>query len=163
MRNCLQAFCFYYAVAELQYAHSDRSEPCTVCSPLLYRVTSCPSCNNFMLSLFLVFSVFVFVLKAYLPVCVCVCLIHPSETLSEILSHVSFLEEELSVKDNMLKATQGELLQCKKELTTKELNLQKTHTRIAQESERVKTHTTIATDIPAALTTPTNKMFSYQS
>lgn len=101
-----------------------------------------------MLSLLLVFSVFiVFVLKAYLPVCVSVCLAHPSETLSEIRSHVSSLEEELSVKDSMLKATQGELVQCKKELTAKELNLQKTHARIAQESERVQTHTTIATNV----------------
>lgn len=76
----------------------------------------------------------------YLPVCVSVCLVHPSETSSEIQRRVSSLEEDLSVKDSMLKTTQSELVQCKKELAAKELNLQKTLTRIAQESERVKTH-----------------------
>ncbi|XP_029021445.1 centromere protein F isoform X2 [Betta splendens] len=58
------------------------------------------------------------------------------KSLSEIRSHVSSLEEELSVKDTMLKATQGEMVQCKKELTAKELSLQKTQARITQESER---------------------------
>lgn len=115
--------------------------------------TGIASCD--LMSLFhfvLVFSVFiVFVLKVYLPLFVC--LVHPSETLSDIRSHVSSLEEELSVKDSMLKATQCELVQCKKELTAKELNLQKTNTCIAQESERVQTQTSITTDILAAITT----------
>lgn len=66
-----------------------------------------------------------------------VCLVHLSESLSEIRSRVSFLEEELSVKDTMLKATQGEMVQCKKELAAKEIILQKTQARIRQESERV--------------------------
>lgn len=63
------------------------------------------------------------------------------------------------MKDSMLKVTQGELVQCKKELAAKELNLQKTHTRIAQESERVKTHTTIATGVIGGITTTANKCF----
>lgn len=69
------------------------------------------------------------------------CFVPPPESLSESFkSQVSSLEEELSVKDNMLKATQTELMQCKKELSAKELNLQKAHTLITQEGERVNTH-----------------------
>lgn len=57
---------------------------------------------------------------------------------------VSALEEELSVKTGTLKSLQNEMVQRKKELSAKELSVQRArdelslaHTRIAQESERV--------------------------
>ncbi|XP_060904277.1 centromere protein F [Labrus mixtus] len=71
---------------------------------------------------------------------------HRAETdisLSEMRSHVSALEQELSVKAGTLKSIQNEMMQSKKELSAKELSIQKAcdelsmaHTRIAQESER---------------------------
>lgn len=63
-------------------------------------------------------------------------------------SRLSALEEELCAKAGMLKSIQNEMAQSKKELATKELSAQRArdelslaHTRMAQESERVKTHT----------------------
>ncbi|KAM7000008.1 uncharacterized protein LKV04_004982 [Tautogolabrus adspersus] len=64
-------------------------------------------------------------------------------SLSEMRSHVSALEQELSAKAGTLKSIQNEMMQSKKELSAKELSIQKArdevsmaHTRIAQESER---------------------------
>ncbi|XP_032383843.1 centromere protein F isoform X1 [Etheostoma spectabile] len=71
---------------------------------------------------------------------------HRTETdtsLSEVLSRVSALEEELGAKAGMLKSVQNEMVQSKKELTARELSLQKArdelslaHTGMAQERER---------------------------
>ncbi|XP_035017162.2 centromere protein F isoform X2 [Hippoglossus stenolepis] len=64
-------------------------------------------------------------------------------SLSEIKSRVSCLEEELSVKTRTLKSIQSDLVQSKKDVTSREISLQKArdelslvHTRITQESER---------------------------
>ncbi|XP_062249682.1 centromere protein F isoform X3 [Platichthys flesus] len=64
-------------------------------------------------------------------------------SLSEIKSRVSCLEEELSVKTRTLKSIQNDLVQSKKDVTSREIGLQKardelilSHTRITQESER---------------------------
>ncbi|XP_022615861.1 centromere protein F-like [Seriola dumerili] len=58
-------------------------------------------------------------------------------------SRVSCLEEELSVKTGTLKSIQNEMVQSKKELTARDLSLQRArdelslaHTRMTQESER---------------------------
>ncbi|XP_023263124.1 centromere protein F-like [Seriola lalandi dorsalis] len=63
--------------------------------------------------------------------------------LSEMQSRVSCLEEELSVKAGTLKSIQNEMVQSKKELTARDLSLQRArdelslaHTRMTQESER---------------------------
>ncbi|XP_034739327.1 centromere protein F isoform X2 [Etheostoma cragini] len=71
---------------------------------------------------------------------------HRTETdtsLSAVLSRVSALEEELCAKAGMLKSVQNEVVQSKKELTARELSLQKArdelslaHTGMAQERER---------------------------
>lgn len=72
------------------------------------------------------------------------CLLYTAASLSEMQSRVSGLEEELSAKVKMLKSIQSEMAQSKKELTARELSLQKArdeismaHTRISQESQRV--------------------------
>nr|XP_019958536.1 PREDICTED: centromere protein F-like [Paralichthys olivaceus] len=64
-------------------------------------------------------------------------------SLSEIKNRVSCLEEELSVKTRTLKSIQNDLVQSKKDVTSREISLQKArdelslaHTRITQESER---------------------------
>uniref|UniRef100_A0A3Q1FBT9 Si:dkeyp-115e12.6 n=1 Tax=Acanthochromis polyacanthus TaxID=80966 RepID=A0A3Q1FBT9_9TELE len=64
-------------------------------------------------------------------------------SLSEMRRRISALEDELSAKASTLKSIQSEMVQSKKELTAKELNLQKirdelslAHTRMAQDSER---------------------------
>ncbi|XP_078116583.1 uncharacterized protein LOC144524302 isoform X1 [Sander vitreus] len=71
---------------------------------------------------------------------------HRTETdtsLSEVRSRVAALEEELCAKAGMLKSIQNEMVQSKKELTARELSLQKArdelslaHTGMAQERER---------------------------
>lgn len=73
---------------------------------------------------------------------------------------MSRLEEELSVKAGTLKSIQSEMVQSKKELAARELSLQKArdelslvHTRITQESERVKT--LLLTDAAGGGTTTT--------
>ncbi|XP_023137769.2 centromere protein F isoform X1 [Amphiprion ocellaris] len=64
-------------------------------------------------------------------------------SLSEMRRRISALEDELSAKASTLKSIQNEMVQSKKELAAKELNLQKirdelslAHTRMAQDSER---------------------------
>lgn len=91
-----------------------------------------------------------------------VCLVHPPESLSALRSRVSALEEELCAKAGMLKSVQNEMVQSKKELAAKELSAQRArdelslaHTRIAQESDRVKTHTTTTTTDTTGTTTIT--------
>ncbi|KAF7228347.1 centromere protein F isoform X2 [Nothobranchius furzeri] len=61
----------------------------------------------------------------------------------EMLSRLSALEKELSDKTGMLKSIQREVVQTKKELAAKEINLQKicdelntTHTRMSQDRQR---------------------------
>ncbi|XP_039669331.1 centromere protein F isoform X2 [Perca fluviatilis] len=71
---------------------------------------------------------------------------HRTETdtsLSEVRSRVAALEVELCAKAGMLKSIQNEMVQSKKELTARELSLQKArdelslaHTGMAQERER---------------------------
>ncbi len=77
-------------------------------------------------------------------------------------SRVSALEEELCAKAGMLKSIQNEMVQSKKELAARDLSAQRTrdelslaHTRMAQESERVKTHTTTTDTTGGATTTTT--------
>lgn len=77
--------------------------------------------------------------------------IHPPVPLSEMRSRVFALEEELSDKSGKLISIQSELAQSKKELAAKEVSLQKArdelslaHTRMAQDSQRVKAHNTIS-------------------
>ena len=91
------------------------------------------------------------------------CLPHPPASLSEARSCVSALEEELRAKAGALKSVQSEVVQSKKELAAREISLQKArdelslaHARMAQESERVKTHTVTA-HTPG--TTTDNKCF----
>ena len=64
---------------------------------------------------------------------------------SEIRSRISALENQLSEKVGTLKSIQNEMVQTKKELAAKEGSLQKArdelslaHTRMTQDSERVK-------------------------
>lgn len=90
---------------------------------------------------------------------VSVCLVHTLASLSEMRSRVSCLEEELSVKAGTLKSIQNEVVQNKKELAARELSLQRArdelslaHTRITQESERVKSHSSAATDTAGGAT-----------
>lgn len=72
---------------------------------------------------------------------------------------MSALEEELCMKAGTLKSIQNEMVQSKKELAARDLSVQRArdelslaHTRMAQESERVKTHTT-TTDTTGGTTT----------
>lgn len=87
-------------------------------------------------------------------------LVHPPASLSEVRSRVAALEEELCAKAGMLKSIQNEMVQSKKELTARELSLQKArdelslaHTGMAQERERVKTPTITADTTGGATTT----------
>ncbi|XP_051276841.1 centromere protein F isoform X2 [Dicentrarchus labrax] len=64
-------------------------------------------------------------------------------SVSALRSRVSALEEELCAKAGTLKSVQNEMVQSKKELAARELNIQRArdeltlaHTRMAQESER---------------------------
>lgn len=89
---------------------------------------------------------------------------HSLVSLSALRSRLSALEGELCSKATMLKSIQNELTQSKKELAARELIVQKSrdelslaHTHIARESERVKRHTTTATD-KTACTTSSEKM-----
>lgn len=89
------------------------------------------------------------------------CLVHPPVSLSEMRSRVSALEEELRAKAGTLKSIENEMVQSKKELAARDLSIQRArdeltlaHTRMAQESERVKTDTS-ATDPTSGNTPPT--------
>lgn len=80
------------------------------------------------------------------------CLVHTAASLSEEQSRVSALEAELCGKAEALKSIQNEMVQSKKELAVKDVSIQKArnelsvaHTRMAQESERVKAATITAT------------------
>lgn len=75
-------------------------------------------------------------------------LVCPAACASALRSRVSALEEELQAKAATLRSVQSEVAQSKKELSAKELSIQRgrdelsmAHTRMAQESERVNTHT----------------------
>lgn len=77
------------------------------------------------------------------------CVSGPAASLADAGRRVTALEAELCAKAGALKSIQSEMVQSKTELAAKELGLQKArhelsmaHTRVAQESERVKTGTT---------------------
>lgn len=77
---------------------------------------------------------------------------------------MSALEEELCVKAVTMKSIQNEMAQSKKELTARELSIQRArdelslaHTRMAQESERVNMHTTTNINDGTTPTTTENK------
>ncbi len=72
---------------------------------------------------------------------------YPLASVSALRSRVSALEEELCAKAVTIKSIQNEMVQSKKEISAKELNIQRArdelslaHARIAKESERVRTH-----------------------